>query len=108
MFLVLFVCLFSFMGLDVLAVPAYPYPIQVSQPDGTKLTIQLHGDEYFNYVTTEDGYLIIKNQQDYYVYATVSQAGQLTPTSRVARDANVRNAADVSFLKSIDKRNEIS
>lgn len=30
------------------AAPAYPFPITVTQPDGTELTILLHGDEHFN------------------------------------------------------------
>ena len=41
------------------AVPADPTPGQVTQPDGTKLTVVLHGDEFFNYLTTEDGYSIV-------------------------------------------------
>ena len=43
----------------VFAVPATPYPVKVIQPDGSELTIKLHGDEYFRYKTTLDGYLLV-------------------------------------------------
>ena len=95
-------------AITAIAAPAYPYPIEVSQPDGTTLTIRLQGDEWFNYTTTDDGYIVVKNQQNFYVYSTVSQAGEIIPTNRIARNANVRNSADANFLKSIDINSEIS
>ena len=60
------------------AVPAWHGLQQVLQPDGSTLTIQLHGDEYLNYATTADGYTIIKNAQGYYVYAKQQPDGQLS------------------------------
>ena len=48
------------------AVPADPTPAQLTQPDGTKFTAVLHGDEFFNYLTTADGYTIVKNKAGYY------------------------------------------
>ena len=47
------------------AIPADPTPGQVTQPDGSKLTVVLHGDEFFNYLTTLDGYTIVKNEAGY-------------------------------------------
>ena len=61
-----------FLSADLYAVPATPYPVEVTQPDGTTLTIRLHGDEHFRYNSTLDGFLIVKNQQNAFVYATVS------------------------------------
>ena len=37
------------------AVTATPYPFTMTQPDGTTITVRLHGDEYHSYYTTEDG-----------------------------------------------------
>ena len=37
------------------AVPAYPYPIKVTQPDGTDRTVTLHGDEYLSWAVDESG-----------------------------------------------------
>lgn len=40
---------------ESLAVPAYPWPIKVKQPDGTVLTIRILGDEHGARVVTTDG-----------------------------------------------------
>ena len=37
------------------AVPAYPRPVTVTQPDGSTVVIQLHGDENFHWITNELG-----------------------------------------------------
>ena len=42
--------------------PASPYPVEISQPDGTRILVQGHGSEEFHYATTIDGYTIIKNE----------------------------------------------
>ena len=34
---------------------ACPYPIEIEQNDGTKLTIELYGDEHFHWVESTDG-----------------------------------------------------
>ncbi len=36
------------------AVPADPRPRQVTNPDGTVVTVRVHGDEFFNFMTDED------------------------------------------------------
>ena len=97
--------LFFLLGLSCLmakAVPADPTPIQVTQPDGTKLTVVLHGDEFIHYNTTVDGYTIVKNGAGFYTYATVD-GGHLVPSNLIARDAAQRTAADRAALKSIPK-----
>ena len=97
--------LFFLLGLSCLmakAVPADPMPIQVTQPDGTKLTVVLHGDEFIHYNTTVDGYTIVKNGAGFYTYATVD-GGRLVPSDLIARDAAQRTAADRTALKSIPK-----
>ena len=38
-----------------MAVPAKPGPIVLVEEDGTERTVFLHGDEFFHYMTTEDG-----------------------------------------------------
>ena len=46
---------------QVLAVPAHPGRMKVRQPDGTTISIRLHGNEYQHYSTTDDGYTILRN-----------------------------------------------
>ena len=85
-----------------MAVPAHKKPIQVTQPDGTTVTIQLHGDEWMHFNTTADGYSVVKNQQGYYVYAE-KKNGELKATNVVAHDATKRKADEVTFLKNVKK-----
>lgn len=84
------------------AVPAYPYPVTVAQPDGTMLEIQGQGDEFYHFTTTADGYTVVKNDAGYYVYAQLS-GNQLVATSRIAHNPDSRTAADVAWLNATGK-----
>ena len=74
----------------VKAVPAYPYPVKVTQPDGSSVVIRMHGDEFMNRMSTEDGYTVVLNEDGYYVYAALKN-GSLVPTSYVAKAAASRS-----------------
>ena len=87
---------------SIMAIPAHKKPIQVTQPDGTTVTIQLHGDEWLHFNTTADGYSVVKNQQGYYVYAE-KKNGELKATSMVAHDATKRKANELAFLQNVKK-----
>jgi M6 family metalloprotease-like protein len=88
--------------LSAQAVPADPTPGQVTQPDGTKLTVVLHGDEFFNYLTTIDGYTVVKNEAGYYTYARLD-GNNLVAGNLVARDEAKRSAADRAALAIVPK-----
>ena len=88
--------------MSVQAVPAYPGVCKVIQPDGSTLSIRLHGDEYLSYTTTEDGYSLVKNDKGVYVYAQLRN-GVLVPTSMKAHDAAARTSREVSFLSGVQK-----
>ncbi len=88
------VCMFAH------ATPADPAPAKVTQPDGTTVTVQLHGDEFFNYLTTLDGYTVVKNEAGYYTYARLD-GNQLVASDRIARDN--RTAADKAYLAGVSK-----
>lgn len=51
---VFLVALLAF-SLQLHAVKAYPYPVQVTQPDGSVMTIRIFGDENHSWKTTLDG-----------------------------------------------------
>lgn len=75
---------------SALAVPASPRPVEVVQPDGTKVTLSLRGDEYFHYFQTSDGY-IVKEDADGW-YRVVDNLGNLTDIAALEisdRDSNV-------------------
>ena len=81
---------------QVLGVRANPNPVQVLQPDGSKLWIRIHGDENHHFITTTDGYKIRKDHDGYYRYIT----GQDTD-SRIARNSDQRSADDHLTLSAI-------
>jgi M6 family metalloprotease-like protein len=85
-----------------MAIPAHPKPMKVQQPDGSFITIQLHGDEWRSFNTTADGYSVVKDQRGYYVYADL-QDGKLKPTTQVAHDVAQRSATEKAFLANTKK-----
>lgn len=47
------------------ATVGYPYPVTVTQPDGSTITIQMHGDEYFHW-TTSEGQVVAMGSDGFY------------------------------------------
>lgn len=85
------------------SIPARPGKVKVTQPDGTQLTIQLHGDEYRHFTTTADGYTVVKAADGFYYYA-VKNGTELLPSQYVARDAEQRTVAENLYLAGSKKR----
>jgi immune inhibitor A len=83
------------------AVQAYPYPISITQPDGTTLMIQLNGNEFQHYQTSEDGYLLQQNAKGYYTYATINSRGKIISSENIASDIKNRSAKTIQFLKTV-------
>lgn len=48
------------------AVPAHPGWTAVTQPDGTQVLLQLHGDEFFHYLTDQSGQVMVKGEDGFY------------------------------------------
>ena len=88
---------------SLLARPGYSKPVDVPQPDGSTVTLLMHGDEYLSFMTTIDGYTVMKCDDGYYRYADKTAEGWLTATSVIARNPEARSAQDVSFLASRQK-----
>ena len=79
------------------AVPADPTPVKVTQPDGSTVTLRLHGDEFFHFTTTLDGYTVVKNHAGFYTYAQMD-GGRLVASNCIARDQHQRTAQDRAML----------
>lgn len=92
----------SMLCMTARAIPADPTPIKVAQPDGSMLTVKLHGDEFFHFTTTSDGYTVVKNAAGYYTYARL-EGDRIVAGDRIARDPAQRTAADRAALASIPK-----
>lgn len=86
----------------VRAVSAYPYPISVTQPDGTTITVRIHGDEYFNYTTTSDGYPVVRKSDGYYYYASYTMQGIQTTTTK-AHNPATRTFVDKSIVGTLQR-----
>ena len=67
------------------AMPAYPKPITVAQPDGTSITICLKGDERMNWAETTDGFSLLRNADGYWTFARKDKRGLLTASDIVFR-----------------------
>ena len=94
---------FSFLlALGVQAVPAHKGKVTITQPDGTTVTLRLHGDEYLHFTTTEDGYSVVKGADNFYRYAR-REDGKLVATDMVAHDMASRSSAEKAFLNSTEK-----
>lgn len=69
------------------AVIANPIPVTVLQPDGSKVTLTLQGDEFFSYTTTSQGFTVVQNTiTGAWEYAKTDASGELVPTGEIARD----------------------
>lgn len=80
------------------AVPAKRMPRQVTQPDGTTLTVMLRGDEHFHFTSTLDGHPVVLCDDGYYRYSRLSAEGAVVPSRMVAHDVEDRTSDETTFL----------
>jgi len=103
---ILSVLLLLYSGLLVdksFAVSAYPYPVKITQRDGTKITVIMQGDERVKWAKTTDGYALIYNSQGIYEYAKQDASGDMVPSGVKARDILERTQQDFTLLTSTPK-----
>jgi immune inhibitor A len=89
------------------AVPAKRGVIrQVTQSDGTKLNIELRGDEFLHYYVTDDNIPVVQltNGGDF-TYAKIEN-NQFEATGEIAHASANRSAREKSVLKTIDYSGE--
>lgn len=88
---------------SALAVPAYPNPIEFTQPDGTKISIMLKGDEKIKWAQTLDGYSLLFNSKGYYEYAIINDKGDMVPSGVRANDLGKQTIQEKSLLEKLEK-----
>lgn len=74
-----FILAFSLFTQSLLAVPANEKVRVFEQPDGTKIYIEVRGDERFHWIETVKGEVVIKGSNGFFEYATV----QTTPQGKM-------------------------
>lgn len=98
--LVLLLCLLG--EATAFAAPAYTKPRRVIQPDGTVLTLIGRGDEFCHFLTTTDGYSVVKGEDGFYHYADLKD-GRLVPGAVRAFDVENRVSSEISYLSHKEK-----
>ena len=83
--------------------PAYPYPVNIIQSDGSKITILLKGDEHFHYSQTTDGFIITQNTKGIYEYADIDTSNKIKPSGVKAKNENERDAKDIQYVQTLKK-----
>ncbi len=67
-------------GLAAQAVPAYPKPVTVRQPDGTTVTVRQCGDERVHWSETPDGFTLLRDAEGFFTFAQPDATGALQPS----------------------------
>ena len=88
---------------SLFAVQAKEAPSNYTQPDGTTITLRLHGDEFVHWAETTDGYTILSDRGGAYEYAALDRTGQLVFSGIIAHDPAFRTAEEEKYLKRTDK-----
>ncbi|MBS1256126.1 MAG: hypothetical protein MAG581_01939 [Deltaproteobacteria bacterium] len=58
---------------EILAAPALPNLLEITQPNGAKFKAYLRGDEYFSWWESEKGTVLFRNlESGYFEYAKIS------------------------------------
>jgi len=99
---ILLVAALVLMATTLWARPALRGAAKCMQPDGTSVMLELHGDEFYHFTTTVDGYTVLQTEQGAYVYARVEN-NQLVPTGVLAHDASERTASELTLLAGLSK-----
>jgi M6 family metalloprotease domain len=87
---------------QVLAVPAIPEPISITQPDGSQITVYLRGDEFFHFHTTIDGVLIKQNSDNIFHYAQINCDNKIEISSVKANNPELRTVSEKTFVKTLN------
>ncbi len=75
----------------------------LKQADGSFLKIKVNSRPPLDYLTTTDGYTVIKDKDDFLKYAQHNEKGNLIPTAMIAHNENERDETERDFVQKIDK-----
>ena len=81
---------FLLISVELWAVKADSRLVEIRQPDGSLISVILHGDEDSHYYTTADGVLLVQSQGAYYIASTDAK-GQISATSILAHNRSQRS-----------------
>jgi len=88
---------------SAVGVSAYPYPVEVTQSDGSTITVLLKGDEHIRWAETVDGYSIMRNSSGIFEYAKTDSKIDMIPSGVKVRNLSERSSSDIQFLSGVKK-----
>jgi hypothetical protein len=71
----------------LIAAPLKNFPLALSQPDGSKISIFASGDEFHNWLHDKDNYTIVQDDQGWYVYARQDGEGVAATELKIGKDS---------------------
>lgn len=91
------------------AVPAKPGLRTIAQPDGTTVTAELRGDEYYSFYVDADGNIMNRDARGYIRYMSVTPSGEFVYQAAPAADqASTIRAIKAEALARREAENAIS
>ena len=88
---------------DILAAPALPNLLEITQPNGAKFKAYLRGDEYFSWWESEKGTVLFRNlESGYFDYAKISMIDdkeKLVPTGVIFAAGEETSVSSARFSK---------
>ena len=90
------------MSINSWGAKAFPGPYTFTQPDGTKLSVMLHGDECFSYYTTLDGVILVREGDTFYI-AEICDDGDIKATGVLAHNNGARSSSEIALIQQQDK-----
>lgn len=85
-----------FMSLTSWSMPAKPGKVTLLQPDGTKVEVYIHGDEWFHYYESLDGKVLIPGSDGLLKYAEFDASGNVVAGSVNVAGGNATHRATVA------------
>ncbi len=96
-------CALALVALPLLANHAVPKPASVRAATPNQLDVRLHGDEFYHYNTTADGYTLLRGATGQWEYAR-QHDGRLVSTGVAASNIGNRTAVEKQLIAQLDKR----
>ena len=79
-------------AISVFAVPAKPGKFKYTQPDGTVVMLERHGDEFFHWVSDESGQVVVRDSRGFIVPGRLDYGARERGMARKAALARERRS----------------
>ncbi|MCM1079388.1 MAG: M6 family metalloprotease domain-containing protein [Bacteroidales bacterium] len=91
----------TFPAISTVAVPAKPGLLKMYQADGTEITVRLMGDEHHHFYLSEDGYLLVNDNETFY-YGNTDGNGNIISSGIAASQIGRRSKEAKQYLRNVD------